>query len=77
MISNYLKKYFKENKISQYEIERRAGIDRSKINLSLNNKRKLTADELLLIAIKFDIDLNKIKKEIIRQSPNLKWFLNK
>lgn len=77
MISNYLKEYFKENKISQYEIERKTSINQSKINLSLNRKRKLTADELLLIAIEFDIDLNKIKKEIIRQSPNLKWFLNK
>lgn len=62
MISNYLKEYFKKNKISQYEIERRTGIDRSKINLSFNNKRKLTADELILIAIKFDMDLDKIKR---------------
>lgn len=67
MIANYLKKYFKERKISQYEIERRTDIDRSKINLSFNNKRKLTADELIRIAIEFDIDLNKIK-EIIKLS---------
>lgn len=70
MISNYLKKYFKENNISQYEIERKTGISQCKINLSLNNKRKLTADELMLITIKFNLDLNKIK-EII-QSPNIK-----
>lgn len=61
MISNYLKEYFKANEISQYEVERRTGINHSKINLSLNNKRKLTAEELIIIAIKFDIDLNKIK----------------
>ena len=67
MISSYLKEYFNENKISQYEIERKTGISQSKINLSLNNKRKLTADELLLISIKFDIDLKKIK-EIIQSS---------
>lgn len=54
MISNYLKKYFRENKISQYEIERRTGISQSKVNLLLNGKRKLTADELLLIATKFN-----------------------
>jgi len=72
MISSYLKKYFKEKKITQQEIERRTGINQSKINLSLNNKRRLTAEELLIIAIKFDINLNKIK-EII-QSSNLKWF---
>ncbi len=68
MLSNYLKKYFKERKISQYEIERKTGIKQSKINLSLNSKRKLTAEELILIAIKFDIDLNKIKEITSRQT---------
>ena len=69
MITNYLKEYFKENNISQYEIERRTKIARSKINLSLNGKRKLTADELMKIAIAFDLDLNKIKGII-----QTKWF---
>jgi transcriptional regulator with XRE-family HTH domain len=64
MISNYLKEYFKEKNISQYEIERKTGISQSKINLSLNGKRKLTADELINIALVFNLDLNKIKKEI-------------
>lgn len=72
MISNYLKEYFKEEKISQYEIEIRTGISQSKINLSLNRKRKITADELVNISIAFGINLENIKKEIIRQSPNLK-----
>ena len=62
MIANYLKKYFKEKKISQYEIERRTGISQCKVNLTLNNKRKLTADELLNIALAFDLDLNKLKE---------------
>lgn len=62
MLSNYLKEYFKEKKISQYEIERRTKINRSKINLSLNGKRKLTAEELIKIACEFDLDLNKIKR---------------
>lgn len=61
MISNYLKEYFKKNNISQYDIEERTGIKQSKISLTLNNKRKLTADELIMIAIVYDIDLNKIK----------------
>lgn len=61
MISSYLKEYFKKNNISQYEIEERTGIKQSKISLTLNNKRKLTADELIMIAIVYDIDLNKIK----------------
>ncbi len=64
MISNYLKEYFKSKKISQYEIERKTGISQSKINLSLNGKRKLTAEELIKIAIKFDLNLNKIKEII-------------
>lgn len=64
MLSNYLKDYFNKNKISQYEIERRTGISQSKINLSLNGKRKITAEELIKIAIVFELDLNKIKEII-------------
>lgn len=64
MLSNYLKEYFSSKKISQYEIERKTGISQSKINLSLNGKRKLTADELILIAKVFDINLENIKKDI-------------
>lgn len=63
MISNYLKEYFKNRKISQYDIENKTGISQSKLSLVFNNKRKLTAEELLLIANKYNIDLNKIKKE--------------
>jgi len=70
MISNYLKDYFKEKGISQYEIERKTGISQCKVNLTLNGKRKLTADELIKIAVAFDIDLEQMK-EII-QSLNLK-----
>ena len=62
MISNYFKEYFKAKKISHYEIERQTGISQSKINLSLNNKRKFSAEELVLIAKTFDIDLNKLKE---------------
>ena len=62
MITNYLKKYFENKSISQYEIEERTGISQSKISLVLNNKRKLTADELVKIAIVFDLDLNKLKE---------------
>ena len=62
MISNYLKEYFKNRKISQYEIAKKIGINQSKVNLSLNGKRKFTADELIELAIKFNIDLNKLKE---------------
>ena len=70
MISNYLKEYFKNKNISQYEIEEKTGINQSKLSLVFNNKRRLTADELIIISIKYKIDLNKIKKEIKYQSPN-------
>lgn len=61
MINNYLKKYFTEKNISQIEIEKKTGISQSKISLILNGKRKLSAEELIVIAVQFDIDLNKIK----------------
>lgn len=63
MINNYLKKYFTEKNISQIEIEKKTGISQSKVSLILNDKRKLSAEELIVIAVEFDIDLNKIKKE--------------
>ena len=61
MIVNNLKDYFKANGISQYEIENKTGIKQSKLSLTFNNKRKLSAEELLIIANVFNIDLNKIK----------------
>ena len=66
MISNYLKEYFKKSNISQFEIERQTGIKQSKICLSLNGKRKFSAEELLLIAKVYDIDLNKLKETIVQ-----------
>lgn len=63
-LSDYLKDYFKDNNISQYVIEKKTGIKQSKLSLSLNCKRKFTADELLIIAKSFEIDLNKIKETI-------------
>lgn len=63
MITNYLKEYFKENKITQYEIESKTGIKQSKLSLTFSGKRKLTADELLKIANVYEINLEKIKKE--------------
>lgn len=62
MISNYLNEYFKSHNISQQEIEKKTGISQCKISLVLNNKRKLSAEELLKIAIEFDINLEKLKK---------------
>ena len=56
MISNYLKEYFKKEKISHYEISNKIGISQSKVNLSLNGKRKLTAEELIKIAIVYNLN---------------------
>ena len=64
MISNYLKEYFKNNNISQYEIASKIGLSQSKVNLSLNGKRKITAEELIKIANVYDLDLNKLKELI-------------
>ena len=72
MITDYIKKYL-EN-VSQSDIAKRTDLSQSKVSLILNNKRKLSADELVRIAIEFNINLESIKKEII-QSTNLKWFL--
>lgn len=62
MIANYLKEYFRSRRITQNEIENKTGINQSKISLSLNGNRNLSAEELLRIATVFDIDLNKIKR---------------
>lgn len=62
MVAKYLKEYFKSQKISQKLVSIKTGIGRSNLNLSLNNKRKLTAEELVKIAIEFDMDLNQIKR---------------
>ncbi len=70
MIINYLKEYFKNNNISQLDIESKTGISQSKLSLIFNGKRKITADEFFNMAIAYDININKIK-EII-QSQNLK-----
>lgn len=64
MIIKYLNDYFNENGITQREIESKTGISQSKLSLTLKGQRKLTAEELILIAIKFDLDLNKIKEII-------------
>lgn len=63
MLYEYLKRYFNENNISQQDIEKNTGISQSKISLVLSNKRKLTAEELIIIAKVYDMDLNKLKKE--------------
>ena len=70
IINDFLKKYLKDTR--QKDIERATGISQDKISLIFNGRRKLTADELIKIAIVYNIDLNEIKKEIIHQSPNLK-----
>ena len=69
MITDYIKKHL-EN-VSQSDIAKRTDLSQSKVSLILNNKRKLSADELVRIAIEFNINLESIKKEII-QSTNLK-----
>ncbi len=61
-INDFLNKYFKEHDISQAEVVKKMGLEQSKVSLMLNGKRKVTAEELVLIAKIFDIDLNKLKE---------------
>ena len=61
-VIGFLNNYFKENKITQKEIERLTGISQDKISLTLNKKRKLTADELIKIIVVFNINLEETKK---------------
>lgn len=59
---DFLNRYFENNLITQKEIERRTKISQSKLSLTFNNKRKLTAEELYKIAIAFNINLEELKK---------------
>lgn len=61
---DFLKQFFDKNLITQQDITTKTGISQSKISLILNGKRKLTAEELYKIAIAFNINLEKIKKDI-------------
>lgn len=61
-VIDFLNNYFKDNKITQKEIEKLTRISQDKISLTLNKKRKLTADELIKIIVVFDINLEEIKK---------------
>jgi len=60
-VVDFLNKYFNNHRITQKEIEKLTGISQDKVSLTLNKKRKLTADELVRIIIVFDLD---IKKEL-------------
>ena len=63
-IIDFLNKYFYDNKITQKEIERLTEISQDKVSLTLNKKRKLTADELVKIIIAFDLDIKKALSNI-------------
>ena len=76
VLNDYLKLYFKEKNITQKKLETETGISQYKISLILNNKRKLTAEELMNIAIAFNINLENIKKEIKSSRQTNPWFPN-
>ncbi len=59
---DFLNDYFRQNNIRQKDIIKATGISQDKISLILSKKRKLSADELILIANKFDINLEHLKK---------------
>lgn len=48
-LANEIRKYIDENEISQRVLSRKASISENALNLALNNKRKLSADEYIRI----------------------------
>lgn len=64
-IIDILSNYFIKKNIKQKDIQKITGLCQSKISLTFNKKRKLSAEELIKIMVAFDIDLESIKKEII------------
>ena len=72
IINGFLKEYLKD--MTQQDIEKATGISQSKISQIFNGKRKLTVEELIRIAIVYDIDLNEIKKETKPAWETCTWF---
>ena len=48
-VEQKIKEYLEENGISQARIGRKAGLNLTKLNLSLNGNRKITLEEYALI----------------------------
>lgn len=62
---NFLKKEISKKNISQKEISKRIDLSATKFSLMFNLKRKMTAEEFILICYVCNIDFDKIKKELI------------
>ena len=62
VIGSAIKKYLKENGISQTFVSNKTGISRSLLNESLNNKRRLLAEELYAIAEVLNVPLETFRK---------------
>ena len=60
-VGTKLNTYLKEHGISQTWLSSKTGIEQNKISNILNDKRKLTADELVVIASALNLDLNFFK----------------
>lgn len=61
-VGKLIKDYLDENGISQIFISRKTGIDPVKLNLALNENRKLTFQEYELICGALKVDTNKFLK---------------
>lgn len=61
-----LKMYLEENGIKQQFVCDKTGIDKVTLSNILNGKRKLTANELLLIANAINVPLNFFTAEVNR-----------
>lgn len=60
-----LNQYIKDNDITIYKLSKSTGISYELLRRTFNGTRKLTADELIKIAVVLDYDLNLLKHNIV------------
>lgn len=65
LIVEILNQYIKDNDITIYKLSRSTGISYELLRRTFNGTRKLTADELIRIAIALNYDLNLLKHNIL------------
>ena len=57
-VNEKIKKYLEEHGITQTFIEKKTGLSQDKVSKLLNGKRKVSAEELGLIASALNVDAN-------------------
>lgn len=57
-VNGNIRKYLEEHGITQTFLAQKAGIDRSALTRIVNNKRRITAEELSKVANALGVDVN-------------------